>query len=209
MELRVTDLSCRRGGILVLKGVNFALRSGQALVLRGPNGVGKPTLLRTIAGLQPAESGDVTSPDDAIAYAGHADGLKAALTVRDNLNFWAAAYGTKDITPALQASDLAPLLDRQAQDLSAGQKRRLGLARMLVTGRAIWIFDAPTVSLDTHNTQLFADMVRKHLTNGGIALLATHINLGLPDAESLDLSSFRALAESQAETDDAFLAEGF
>ncbi len=208
MELRVTDLSCQRGGILVLKGVNFTLRSGQALVLRGPNGVGKTTLLRTIAGLQPAEAGDVSGPEEAIAYAGHADGLKASLTVRDNLNFWASAYGTKDISPALQAFDLTSLLERQAQDLSAGQKRRLGLARMLVTGRSIWIFDEPTVSLDTHNTKLFADMVRKHLASGGIALLATHIDLGLPDAESLDLSSFRALAETDAETDDVFLAEG-
>lgn len=208
MELRVTDLSCQRGGILVLKGVSFTLRSGQALVLRGPNGVGKTTLLRTIAGLQPAEAGDVSGPEEAIAYAGHADGLKASLTVRDNLNFWASAYGTKDISPALQAFDLTSLLERQAQDLSAGQKRRLGLARMLVTGRSIWIFDEPTVSLDTHNTKLFADMVRKHLASGGIALLATHIDLGLPDAESLDLSSYRALAEADAENDDVFLAEG-
>ena len=129
--------------------------------------------------------------------------------MRENLQFWAAAYGTNDISPALLAFDLKPLLDRQAQDLSAGQKRRLGLARMLVTGRPVWIFDEPTVSLDQTNTRLFAAMVKRHLAKGGMALLATHIDLGIAEAETLDLTPFRARADYEAETHDVFLAEGF
>ncbi len=209
MHLTVRDLVCHRGGVPVLAGVSFAMTEGQALILRGPNGVGKTTLLRTLAGLQRAEGGQIDMPEDAVAYAGHADGLKAALSVRDNLMFWARAYGTSDLTPALSAFDLEPLLDRQAQDLSAGQKRRLGLARMLVTGRPIWIFDEPTVSLDATNTRLFAAMVKRHLAGGGLALMATHIDLGLDAAQTLDLSPFRARADYRAETEDAFLAEGF
>lgn len=209
MRLEVRDLVCHRGGVPVLAGVSFVLEAGQALVLRGPNGVGKTTLLRTLAGLQRAEGGSVAMPEEAVAYAGHADGLKLALSVRDNLAFWAAAYGTDDIGPALVAYDLDGLLDRQAQDLSAGQKRRLGLARMLVTGRPIWIFDEPTVSLDDVNTRLFAAMVQRHLAGGGMALMATHIDLGLAGAEMLDLTPFRARARYEAEKSDAFLAEGF
>jgi heme exporter protein A len=209
LELRVSDLVCHRGGVPVLAGVKFVLNAGQALVLRGPNGVGKTTLLRTLAGLQRAEGGVIEMPDEAVAYAGHADGLKLALSVRDNLTFWAAAYGTNVIAPALVAFDLESFLDRQAQDLSAGQKRRLGLARMLVTGRPIWIFDEPTVSLDDVNTRLFVAMVHRHLATGGMALLATHIDLGLAEAETLDLSPFRARADYEAEKNDVFLAEGF
>jgi len=207
MELRVENLSCRRGGLPVLAGVSFSVRRGRALILRGPNGVGKTTLLRTIAGLQLAETGAIHAPEESIAYAGHLDGLKSALTVQQNLRFWASAYGTYDISPALEAFDLAPLLNRQAFDLSAGQKRRLGLGRLAVTGRPIWLFDEPTVSLDAENTELFAQMVHKHLETGGIALMATHIELGLANADRLDLGQFRALEDT--ETGDVFLDGGF
>ena len=189
----------------VLAGVSFRLTGGQALVLRGPNGIGKTTLLRTIAGLQPAAEGRITVPEDSIAYAGHADGLKGALTVRQNLHFWAEVYGTRDIEPAMDAFELHDLADRQAQDLSAGQKRRLGLARMRVTDRPIWIFDEPTVSLDANNVALFAGMVAGHLERGGMALMATHIELTVP-AEVLDLTPFKA-TETAGEPflDEAFL----
>ncbi len=192
MGLRVTDLACARGGLPLLEGVSFALDPGQALVLRGPNGCGKTTLLRTLAGLQPALTGEIDLPPEAMAYAGHADGIKATLTVTENLAFWAAIYGTSGVAAALERLNLRALADRAAQNLSAGQKRRLGLARLLVTGRPLWVLDEPTVSLDTASVALFADVVRAHLEGGGMALMATHIDLGLPEAQILDLAPYKA-----------------
>jgi heme ABC exporter ATP-binding subunit CcmA len=137
LELSVSGLAVARGGIRVLEDVSFRLLAGRALILRGPNGVGKTTLLRTIAGLQPAVAGQVSLPPEAIAYAAHADGLKAVLTVEENLRFWAAIHGTREVERALVAMNLVTLRDRPAANLSAGQKRRLGLARLLVTGREL------------------------------------------------------------------------
>lgn len=190
--LRVSGLACARGGLTVLADVSFDLAPGAALVLRGPNGIGKTTLLRTVAGLQPAVAGKVSLPPESLAYAAHADGVKATLTVAENLSFWAAVHGMRGIDAALQAMNLADLRDRQAQNLSAGQKRRLGLARLLVTGRPIWLLDEPTISLDAASVALFAGVVRAHLARGGAALVATHIDLGLVEAEVLDLAPFKA-----------------
>ncbi|MEQ6202738.1 heme ABC exporter ATP-binding protein CcmA [Sulfitobacter sp. HNIBRBA2951] len=205
MGLRLTDVAVARGGVPVLSGVSFALTAGEALVLRGPNGSGKTTLMRTIAGLQPPLSGQIEGAVDTVAYAGHADGLKAMLSVAENLHFWAAVYGQRDIEPALQAYALTPLADRLAGTLSAGQKRRAGLARLMVTGRPLWVLDEPTVSLDTGAVAMFADAVRAHLAGGGMALLATHINLGL-EAQVLDVSDLRAAPTAlHGASDEAFL----
>ena len=204
MELIVTDLAVGRGGVPLLAGVSFALSPGRVLVLRGPNGSGKTTLLRTVAGLQPAYDGAVLGAEERIAYAAHADGLKAALTVTENLSFWAAVFGQSDIAPALAAFDLKALAGRRAGQLSAGQKRRLGLARLMVTGRDIWVLDEPTVSLDAASVARFAEAVRAHLARGGMALMATHIDLGL-EAEVLDVSAFQAQAAAMAHADEAFL----
>lgn len=205
MPLIVSDLSLTRGGVPVLTGLQFRLEPGKALILRGPNGSGKTTLLRTIAGLQPPLEGTIEGADDRIAYAAHADGLKAMLSVTENLTFWAQVFGNSDITPALDAYALHPLKNRLAGTLSAGQKRRLGLSRMMVTGRPIWVLDEPTVSLDADAVRLFADAVRGHLDRGGSALIATHIDLGL-DADVLDIAPYRAETTARVgASDEAFL----
>lgn len=205
LMLSVTDLACARGGVPVIEGVSFTLDAGQGLVLRGPNGIGKTTLLRVVAGLQPPLSGTVVGSDQ-LAYAGHADGIKSMLTVTENLRFWANVFDHDQIDEALQAFDLVDLRDRLAGSLSAGQKRRLGLARMLVTGRPVWVFDEPTVSLDKGSVRLFAQAVESHLTAGGAALMATHIDLGLTNEQTLDLTPFKAKPRvATAEFDEAFL----
>lgn len=190
--LSVRDLAVARGGLRALEGVSFDLAAGQALILRGPNGLGKTTLLRCLAGLQPAVQGEIMTAPDSHAYAGHADGLKPALTVAENLHFWASVFGGAPIEPALERMNLRALAGRPAHMLSAGQKRRLGLARLAVTGRPLWLLDEPTVSLDAASVALFARFLRDHLASGGGAVVATHIDLGLPEARVLDLTPFRA-----------------
>jgi heme exporter protein A len=205
MTVDVEQVTIARGGVRVLEDVSFGLASGAALVLRGPNGIGKTTLLRTVAGLQPPLAGRVAAAPDSLVYAGHSDGIKATLSVAENLAFWARVFGRREIAPALAAFELQPLADRPAGMLSAGQKRRLGLARLIVTGRPVWVLDEPTVSLDRDAVAMFARAVEEHLAGGGAALVATHVALGLDGAGVLDLSPYRARAAEIDDFDGAFL----
>ena len=191
--LKVSNLSVARGGVSLLQDVTFEVQAGQALVLRGPNGIGKTSLLRCISGLQPPTSGEIAAPES-VAYAAHADGLKGQLSVLENLKFWADIYGGRGPEAALLAYDLEDLAQRPTANLSAGQKRRLGLARMLVTGCALWVMDEPTVSLDVQNVTKFRTVLQAHLQAGGGAVLTTHIDLEL-SAESLDLTGYIATAQ--------------
>ena len=205
MLLTAQNISVARGGIAVLEGVTLALATGQAVVLRGPNGAGKTTLLRTLAGLQPPLKGTVEADEAALVYAGHADGIKGALSVHENLGFWASIFGGGDVDAALAAYSLAPLADRPAAALSAGQKRRLGLARLIVARRAVWLLDEPTVSLDTAATAMFVAALRAHLAGGGGAIIATHIELGLNEAGTLDVGPYKARAAAFDDFDEALL----
>ena len=190
--LRATDLAVARGGMPVLEGLDFALGPGEALILRGPNGAGKTSLLRVLAGLAPPLSGRIEMPPDSAAFASHADGTKAALSVEENLRFWAELYAQPWDGSVLDLFDLASLRSRPASTLSAGQSRRLGLARLPVIGRPVLLLDEPTVSLDTVSVARFIGWLRRsHLGRGGIAIVATHVPLGI-EAPELDLSLFRA-----------------
>lgn len=196
MELRVKDVAVSRGFVPVLEGVTLTLKPGQVLMLRGPNGSGKTTLLRTLAGLQPPLAGHISAPPEAVAYGAHADGLKTTLSVAENLTFWAKVYGAGSVDEApvddaMRRFNLTGLAARPALSLSAGQKRRLGLARLLVTARPFWLLDEPTVSLDAASVALFADAVRAHVAAGGAALIASHIDMGL-EADIFDITDLRA-----------------
>jgi heme exporter protein A len=197
MGLTVTDLSCSRAGRPVLRGLSLAVADGEAMLVRGPNGAGKTTLLRALAGLLPADAGtivlDGVAPRDAdawaerVGYAGHLDAVKPQLTVAENLGFW-AALGGGDVGGALQAFGLGAIADRPAQFCSAGQKRRAGLARLLLAPRRLWLLDEPTVALDEAAAGRLAAAVRGHCADGGMAVIATHAAIELPGARTLRLA---------------------
>lgn len=204
--LTVTDLTVARGGIAIVEGISFAIEPYSALILGGRNGAGKTSLLRTIAGLQHHDHGHVDVSLDQLAYSSHSDGLKSALSVTENLWFWADIFGQSDIDHALGAMNLYDLRHRPAARLSAGQRRRLGLARLLVSRRKLWIMDEPTVSLDKDSVDLVRNLLNDHLNSGGGALIATHLDMGIT-ASGLNLEQYRAKARISNDGFDA--AEGF
>lgn len=207
MHLIAENLTVERGERTILRDLSFAAAGGEALVLVGPNGAGKTTLLRTIAGfLRPAagvirlEGGDAEqSPGEQAHFVGHANAIKANLTVAENVGFWARYLGRGDdltgrIDAALQHFAIADLADFPATYLSAGQKRRAGLARLLVAQKPLWLLDEPTVSLDAASTRLLSSAVNAHLERGGLVIAATHLPLGFAKARELDLTGARGRA---------------
>jgi heme exporter protein A len=179
MLLSVDNLSVSRGGISLFEGLNFTVSTGEFVLINGGNGVGKTSLLRSIAGLQPIDKGNIAINADNFIFAGDANGIKTSLTVLENLRFWSAIFGGKNLHEALEKFQLRQLKNRFAGKLSAGQKRRLSLARLLLTDRPIWLLDEPTVSLDKRSMQQFSKILKNHLEAGGAAVVATHIDLGL------------------------------
>jgi heme exporter protein A len=189
-----------RGGRRIVDAIDFTLAGGQALIVAGPNGAGKSTLLRAIAGLLPLAAGAVTLDGEAediagsLHYVGHADGMKPSLTVRENLDFWGAFLardGALGLSPAdaLAAFGLAHVIDIPAGYLSAGQKRRVALARLLVAPRPIWLLDEPTTALDVRAQGALAGIMADYLSGGGMIVAATHSPLGLDKAAELRLGA--------------------
>jgi heme exporter protein A len=201
MRLTATDLACIRGGRQVFSGISFAIQAGEALVITGPNGAGKSTLLRLLAGLlRPLagalafEGGDpeLTLPEQA-HYLGHQDALKPALSVTENLDFWVRFLGGQsvDLTTPLANVGLAGIAGLPAAYLSAGQRRRLSIARLIAVKRPIWLLDEPTAALDVAAQAMLADLMRAHLAGGGLIVAAVHGAIGLEKAAELRLGGNR------------------
>jgi heme exporter protein A len=199
IRLSAQDLGCIRGGREVFEGVNFTVAGGEALAVTGRNGAGKTTLLRLIAGLLEAAHGrlelsggaaDATLAEQA-HYLGHRDALKPALSVQENLAFWHAFLGAKGVAAAgaLEAVGLAGLAGLPAAYLSAGQRRRLAIARLIAAPRPIWLLDEPTAALDTASQGRLAELMRAHLAWGGLIVAATHGPLGLDGVKELRLET--------------------
>ncbi len=206
MAISVKSLSVSRGGINLLQDVDIELKNGQAGILRGPNGVGKTTLLRALAGLQPFDSGEIECSLEDICYSGHADGIKPTLTVQENLEFWANIFGSPSISEVAEKFMIIDLLNSKAGNLSAGQKRRVGLSRLGLTGRQVWLLDEPTVSLDETSVKIFENIIKDHLSEDGCALIATHIDLGLENnAQIIDLLEYKANSGELSSSNEAFI----
>lgn len=195
MRLSGSDLKAVRGGRGVFDGLSFALGEGDLLAVTGPNGSGKSTLLRIVAGLlKPAAGAIAVEPaleagiGAAIHYLGHLDCLKPALTVGDNLAFWARLWDGGDVAPALDAVGLGYTADLPAGVLSAGQKRRVALARLLLVRRPIWLLDEPATALDTAAEATLGRLIAAHLAAGGMAMVATHRDLPIAPTASLELA---------------------
>ncbi|RWM15942.1 MAG: heme ABC exporter ATP-binding protein CcmA [Mesorhizobium sp.] len=198
MRLIAENLGGERGGEAVFSGIGFVLEKGEALIVTGPNGSGKSTLLRVVAGLLPVargkvlvEGGGEAFPTVASAshYLGHLNAMKTALSVEENLGFWRAFQGEPalSVDEALETVALGGLGHLPFGYLSTGQRRRVSIAKLLVSRRPVWLLDEPTAGLDKASEERFAGLMRDHLEGGGIVVAATHLPLGLERARELSM----------------------
>ncbi|ODS00581.1 hypothetical protein AUC68_15200 [Methyloceanibacter methanicus] len=199
VTLEARGVACDRGGRRLFEDLSFALAPGEALLVQGPNGTGKTSLMRQIAGLLPLAAGEIsakgaeagTPTAELCHYVGHLNGVKTSLSVRENLTFWAdylrgdATGG--DVNAALGVFGLAPIADIAAGLLSAGQKRKLALLRLFACPRPIWLLDEPSVSLDVASVERLRQAITGHREAGGIAIVSTHVPLGEAFTHTLDL----------------------
>jgi heme exporter protein A len=200
LALEVGELTCIRGARVLFRALSFSVSAGSLLCIEGPNGAGKTSLLRLIAGLLRPVSGTVSLRTDTgtvtdseergvfVGWLGHQDAVKPQMTAREQLSFFARIYQTSQSSEAaLEAFDLASLAEVPGQFLSAGQKRRLALARLMLCGRPLWLLDEPLAALDAAGKTLVAESIRAHCASGGVAMAATHEPLDLP-CETLRLA---------------------
>lgn len=208
IRLVVEGLGARRGEALIFRNLSFSLGPGEALLVTGRNGSGKSTLLRVLAGLLPAEEGRVrldgaTDPDARVGeschYLGHRNAMKRDLTVEENLRFWAAFTGKGEslaVEAALAAVGLKAIGHLPFGYLSAGQQRRIAIARLLVSHRPIWLIDEPTAALDEASERMVERLIATHRAAGGLAIAATHQPLDVPGATRLEMLGFPAEEEA-------------
>jgi heme exporter protein A len=204
MRLAGRDLACSRGPVRLFRGLSFEVSAGEWLALRGPNGSGKTTLLRCVAGLTRLDEGEVLLDETPVAragerfraellYAGHLPGIKDDLSAEENLKGSLALRGVAAEAPAVRAALAEVGLERRrrlpARRLSAGQRRRIGLARLMLDSASIWALDEPVTALDDEGQALFARLLSRHLERGGMALLATHHDLAPAPARVLRIGS--------------------
>ncbi len=192
------NLTCIRNGRVVFEEINFKIAEESALIIQGPNGSGKSSLLRITAGLLRPYNGylewknsrlEAEMITQLIAYMGHLDAIKPSLTVYENISFWGQVNKEKNlnIDLVLESLKLSHLIDLPAGYLSAGQKRRLNFARIFSSKAKFWILDEPTVSLDSKTSDLFFEILKNHLFNGGLAMIATHNQINIDSTKILRL----------------------
>lgn len=199
MRLDVSDLSCARGGRAVFENLSFSLEAGACLLVRGANGTGKSSLLRILAGLDAADRGDMRRSGEALLptachYVAHSDAVKPAMTVEEHLRFYASLLAACEperqrLESALEVFDLGGLRRSPARYLSAGQKRRLALCRLVLVERPLWLLDEPTSVLDEASVGRFKTVIAAHRATGGIIILTTHEALAIPHAQTLTLAA--------------------
>jgi len=202
MKLIVENLQLTRASQEIVTGISFELKAGEALIVTGENGSGKSTTLRGIAGLLPLTDGSVTLLDETgkqfegetreyCHYLGHQNAMKPALTVRENLDFWQKFCGEPDLSieEALDEVDLSHTIDLPFSYLSAGMKRRISIAKLLVSDRPIWIVDEPTAGLDAHSVKMFTGLCHAFCGEGGILIAATHLPLGIETEKTLEIGA--------------------
>lgn len=205
-RLTIKNLAAQKGERLLFENIEFELSGGQSLLLKGPNGSGKTTLLHLLAGAEQADNGQINvytaksgkqpRHDGVIGishFITHQDALKKNLTVYENLSFWTDYMGgdTHRIDSALRTVGLEPMPHILAARLSAGQKKRLMLARLLTVSHPLWLLDEPSVALDDDGQQLLAKLMQEHVSAGGIVIASTHLPLGIEFDQTLTLTGGR------------------
>ena len=191
MILSVENLYCFRGGFQILAGISFNLDYGQIISLHGPNGSGKTTLLKTLAQIIPAEKGKITNNSLETCLMGHENCLKFDLTVFENLKFWAGIYKNPSINSYISTLGLVQILNIPVRQLSAGQKRKVSLARLLISKSKLWLLDEPDASLDEGNRKLLNKIMAGHLMENGAIITATHSKIDIKNVLPVDIMQFK------------------